>query len=375
MSGIARYLTMPGVAMEGIDDLEEAAEYARSRGWSDGLPIVPPTADRVERMLAYCDRPWDEPVARIPPRNGEATPLRIAANAVMAGCRPEYFPLVLLAVEAMCDSAFNLYGIQTTTHPVAPLVIVNGPIATELEINAGPNAFGPGWRSNATLGRAIRLALLNVGGAIPTIGDMATMGQPGKYSFVVAENEAASPWEPLHVERGFSRQTSTVTVVGAEGPHNINDHESDTGEGILRMVAGTVAITGHNNVYYRSEPLIALGPEHAKTIAGDGYSKADVKRYVFEQATVPLGKFSHRNYERRLLKNFPGRYDDAPPDTPVPPCQSAQDVMVIVLGGAGKHSMYLPTFGETRSVTRALKLADGREARSVEEFRSANRAR
>jgi len=369
MSAIDRYLATPGVAMEGIDDPEGATELARSRGWGDGLPIVPPTADRVERMLAYCDRPWDQPIAAMPPRNGEATPLRIAANAVMAGCRPEYFPLVLLAVEAMCEKPVNLYGLQTTTHPVAPLVIVNGPIAKELDINGGHNAFGPGWRANATIGRALRLTLLNIGGAIPTVGDMATMGQPGKYSFLVAENEAGNPWEPLHVERGFSRETSTVTIVGAESPHNINDHESDTGEGILSMVAGTVGITGHNNVYYRSEPLIALGPEHARTIANDGYSKADVKRYIFEHATVPLGKFSRRNYERRFLKNFPGRYDNASPDTPVPPCQSADDVMIIVLGGAGKHSMYLPTFGETRSVTRALKLSDGSEARSVEEFR------
>ncbi len=369
MSAIDRYLAKPGVAMEGIDDPEGATELARSRGWGDGLPIVPPTADRVERMLAYCDRPWDQPVAAMPPRNGEATPLRIAANAVMAGCRPEYFPLVLLAVEAMCEKPVNLYGLQTTTHPVAPLVIVNGPIAKELDINGGHNAFGPGWRANATIGRALRLTLLNIGGAIPTVGDMATMGQPGKYSFLVAENEAGNPWEPLHVERGFAPETSTVTIVGAESPHNINDHESDTGEGILSMVAGTVGITGHNNVYYRSEPLIALGPEHARTIANDGYSKADVKRYIFEHATVPLGKFSRRNYERRFLKNFPGRYENAPADTPVPPCQSADDVMIIVLGGAGKHSMYLPTFGETRSVTRALKLSDGREARSVEEFR------
>ena len=368
MSAIDSYLQVPGVAMEGIDDSEGATDLARARGWGDGLPIVPPTADRVERMLGYCDRPWDAPIAQEPPRNGEATPLRIAANAVMAGCRPEYFPLIVLAIEAMCDEAFNLYGLQTTTHPVAPLVIVNGPVARELDVNGGHNAFGPGWQANATIGRAVRLTLLNIGGAIPTIGDMATMGQPGKYSFVVAENEAASPWEPLHVERGFAHETSTITVVGAEGPHNINDHESDTGEGILSMVAGTVGITGHNNVYYRSEPMLALGPEHARTIASDGYSKADVKRYVFEHATVPLGKFSRRNYERRLLKNFPGRYDDAPPETPVPPCQSADDVMVIVLGGAGKHSMYLPTFGETRSVTRALKLADGREARSVRDF-------
>jgi hypothetical protein len=152
MSEIARYLGTPGIAMEGIEDFEAATELCRERGWGDGLPIVPPTAHRVEKMLAYCDRPWDAPIAAIPPRNGAATPLRLAANAVMAGCRPEYFPLLMLAIEAMSEAPFNLYGIQATTHPVAPLVIVNGPIVRELDINGGHNAFGPGRQSNATIG-------------------------------------------------------------------------------------------------------------------------------------------------------------------------------------------------------------------------------
>ena len=370
MSEIARFLAVPGVAMEGLEDFEAATELCRDRGWGDGLPIVPPTALRVEKMLAYCDRPWDEPIASMAPRNGAATPLRIAANGVMAGCRPEYFPLLMLTIEAMCEKSFNLYGIQTTTHPVAPLVIVNGPVAQELDINAGHNAFGPGWQANATIGRAIRLALLNIGGAIPTLGDMATMGQPGKYGYVVAENEAASPWEPLHVERGFPKEASTVTIVGAEGPHNINDHESINAEGILRMVCGTVAITGSNNAYYAGQPLIAFGPEHAATVAADGYSKADVKRHIHENATVPLGRFSHENVERRYRVKFPVRFAKAGADTPVPMAQCAEDVMLVVLGGAGKHSMYIPTFGETRAVTRALKLADGRLAHSMQEFRN-----
>ena len=369
MSQIAAYLGMPGIAMEGIADFEAATELCRERGWGDGLPIVPPTTQRVEKMLEYCDRPWDQPIASVPPRNGAATPLRVAANAVMAGCRPEYFPLLMLAVEAMCEQPLNLYGLQTTTHPVAPLVIVNGPVAQELDINAGHNAFGPGRPANATIGRAIRLALLNIGGAIPTVGDMATMGQPGKYSYLVAENEAANPWEPLHVERGFDRETSTVTIVGAEGPHNINDHESVTAEGILRMTCGTVAITGSNNPYYAGEPLIAFGPEHAATVAAGGYSKADVKRHIFEHATVPLGSFSLENVERRFRVKFADRYANADGDARVPMAQRAEDIMIIVLGGAGKHSMYIPTFGETRSVTRALKLADGTFARSVQAFR------
>jgi len=369
MSRIASYLGIPGMAMEGIEDFEAATELCRERGWGDGLPIVPPTAQRVENMLEYCDRPWDEAIASVPPRNGAATPLRLAANAVMAGCRAQYFPLIMLAVEAMCEKPLNLYGIQTTTHPVAPLVIINGPLAKELDINAGHNAFGPGRQANATIGRAIRLILLNIGGAIPTIGDMATMGQPGKYSYVVAENETANPWEPLHVERGFSSDTSTVTIVGAEGPHNINDHESTTAEGILRMTCGTVAITGSNNPYYAGEPLIAFGPEHAATVAAGGYSKADVKRYILEHATVPLGAFSRENVERRFRVKFAQRYASAGADARVPMAQRAEDIMIVVLGGAGKHSMYIPTFGETRSVTRALRLADGTPARSVQAFR------
>src|SRR5688572_21397850 len=210
-SGLSQLLKSPGASVESEDDFDAVNALVRSRGWSDGLPVVPPTAQRVESMLAYCDRPWDEPVAKVAPRYGEATPLRLAANAVMAGCRPEYFPLLMLAIEAMCDEPFNLYGIQATTHLCAPLVIVNGLIAQELGINGGHNAFGPGVQSNATIGRAIRLALVNIGGAIPTLGDMSTFGAPSKYSYFVAENEAGNPWEPLHVERGFPSEASTVT--------------------------------------------------------------------------------------------------------------------------------------------------------------------
>ena len=217
MSSLAAMLKTPGALVECDDDPEAVYEFLCSKGWSDGLPVIPPTPERVERMLAYCDRPWNEPIAKIPPRWGEATPLRLAANAVMAGCKPEYFPLFMLAIEAMCEEKFNLYGIQATTHMVAPLVIVNGPIVKELGINGGHNAFGPGVHSNATIGRAIRLALVNIGGAIPKTGDMSTFGSPAKYSYLVAENEDESPWEPLHVERGFGDQPADATVALARG--------------------------------------------------------------------------------------------------------------------------------------------------------------
>ena len=368
MSEMAALLAKPGVSMEGLADWEAANEIMLERGWGDGLPMVPPTRERVEKMLQYCERPWDEPVAAIPPRNGAATPLRLAANAVMAGCLPEHFPVLLLAIEAMCEKSFNLYGIQTTTHPCAPLVIMNGPIAKELDINSGHNAFGPGRRSNASLGRAVRLALVNIGGAVPQVGDMATLGQPGKYSFWVAENETANPWEPLHVERGFSADTTTVTVVGADSPQNINDHESITAIGLLKMIAGAMANTGSNNVHYHGEPLLVVGPEHAAAIAAEGYSKADVKRYIYENARVPLGRFSDENIERRMRIKFPEQFANAGPDALVPLCARAEDVMVVVIGGAGKHSAHLPTFGVTRAVTRALTLRDGRLATSVRDF-------
>lgn len=369
MSDLLQLLKSEGASIEAADDFEAINELYRERGWSDGLPIVPPTAERVERMLAYCDRAWDEPVAAIPPRYGAATPLRLAANAVMAGCRPEYFPLIVLAVEAMCEEPFNLYGIQATTHLCAPLIIVNGPVAKELGINSGHNAFGPGTQSNAAIGRAIRLVLLNIGGAIPGSGDMSTFGSPAKYSYCIAENEAASPWEPLHVERGFPAAASTVTVVGAECPHNINDHESLTAEGILTTIAGTVAITGTNDVFYKAEPLVVMSPEHAATVAGGGYSKADAKRFLYEHARLPLGRFSKENIERRLRIKFPERFANAGMDALVPMVQDPDDFMIVVLGGAGKHSAFIPTFGATHAVTRALKLRDGQFAQSVEAFR------
>lgn len=371
MSDLSQLLKAPGASIEAEDDFDAVNELVRSRGWGDGLPVIPPTAERVERMLQYCDRPWDEPIAKIAPRYGAATPLRLAANAVMAGCRPEYFPLVMLAVEAMCEEPFNCYGIQATTHQCGVLILVNGPVAKELDINSGHNAFGPGRQSNATIGRAVRFAQVNIGGAIPGLGDMSTFGSPGKYTYCAAENEDASPWEPLHVERGYPRDASTVTVFAAEGPHNVNDHEALTGQGILKTMAGTIAIPGANNIYYDGDILVVFGPEHAATVARDGYSKADVKNYLFEHARLPMGKLSQENIERRLRAwpVFEGRFANAGLDALVPVAKRPEDIVVAVLGGAGKHSAYIPTFGASRSVTRPLKRRDGQFARSIEDFR------
>jgi hypothetical protein len=369
MSDIDPLFKAPGALIECDDDPEAVFELLCAKGWSDGLPVIPPTPERVERMLAWCDRPLDQPVCRIPPRFGAATPVRIAANAVMAGCKPEYFPLVLLALEALAEEQYNLYGTQATTHPCTPLLIFNGPVAIEVGMNAGQNVMGNYFRANAVIGRAVRLALVNIGAAIPGTGDMATAGTPAKFSFCVAENEARSPWEPLHVELGFPKEASTVTVVAGEGPHNINDHESLTAGGILTMVAGTMATTGSNNAYYAGQPVLALGPEHAATIAKDGLSKMDVKRWLFEHATLPMAKFSKETIERRFRRKLAEQYANAPLDTPIRMFAKPEDLIVIVTGGAGKHSQYIPTFGNTRAATRALKRADGTLAKSVHDFK------
>ena len=369
-SDLSDLLKAPDASLEAKDDFFAINALYLEKGWGDGLPLIPPTEERVAAMLEYCDRPWDEPVAKIAPRYGEATPLRLAANAVMAGCKPAYFPLIVLAVEAMCDEAFNLYGIQATTHLCAPLVIVNGPGAQELGMNSGHNAFGPGTHSNATIGRAIRLILLNIGGAIPGLGDMSTFGGPNKYSYCVAENEARNPWEPLHVERGFPVDATCVTVVGAECPHNVNDHESITGVGILKTIAGTLISTGINDVYYpEAMPLIVMGPEHAATVANDGISKRQAKKLIAEYARVPLGTFSKENIDRRFRVAFASTYKDAGMDAPVPMIHNADNLQIAVIGGAGKHSAVIPTFGATKVVTKGLKRHDGQWASSLEAMR------
>ena len=369
MTAITTLLQKPCAMIECDDDPEAVFDLLCAKGWSDGLPVIPPTPERVARMLTYCDRDPDQPVIHVPPRYGAATPIRVAANAVMAGCKPEYFPLVLLALEALAEEQYNLYGTQATTHPCTPMLIFNGPVAREVGLNSGHNVMGNYHRANAVIGRAVRLALVNIGAAIPGTGDMATHGTPAKYTFCVAENEAANPWQPLHVEMGYQQDASTVTVVAAEGPHNVNDHESLNAEGILTMIAGTMATTGSNNAYYASQPVLALGPEHAATVAAGGMSKADVKQWLFDHATLPMHRFSPDNIARRFRRRQAEQYANAPLDTPIHMWAKPDDLIVIVAGGAGKHSQYVPTFGVTRAATKALKRADGALVKSVAELK------
>ncbi len=334
-------------------DLDEFQSWLMEQGWGDGLPAIPPTAERVKRMLGLTRGKPDEVVAVLVPRLGRATMEAVAANAVMAGALPEHMPVILAALEALADPSFNLQAVQTTTHPCSPLLIVNGPIVRRLGINAAGNALGQGARANAAIGRAVRLTLQNVGGARPGREDRATHGHPGKYAYCIGENEAASPWEPLSIERGFSSEDSTVTVCGSEAPHNINDHGTVTPEGIVATVVGTAATTGSNNIYLGGEPLIVLGPEHAATVASTGWKKDDFRRAVWEAAGVPRGGFTSENLAR-FESIYPEGFTDRSPDAVLRIARHWRDIMVIVAGGAGKHSAFIPTFGATRSVTRKI---------------------
>ena len=326
---------------------------------ADGLPVVEPSRSRVERFLDAAGVAGDGSLGPFPLSERSATMETLAANAVMAGCEPEYFPVVLAALEATLEPEFNLYGVLATTEPHWPMVVVNGTVADELGIESGRNAFGQGTKANATIGRALSLVFMNVAGATPGVTDKATHGGPHKFGLCVAENEAESPWDPLHVDRGFQLEESTVTVLTTEAPHNVNDHAADTAAGVLTTAARSMAVLGANTTYLteKAEPCLVLSPEHARTVARDGWSKTDVKRFLYDQAQVPIrklrdqGMYDPRDGSRPAHAPVSELHADA--DAAI--CSSPDDIVVLVAGGAGRHSLFLSSFGDSRSVTRRVQ--------------------
>jgi hypothetical protein len=260
-----------------LGDIEDEIETSFDRGWTDGLPVVPPTAARVLRMLDGTRRAPDEVVAVVPPDLVPATVEKIAINAVMAGCKPEYLPVVLAAVEAACTDAFNMHGLLCTTYFSGPVIVVNGPIAAQIGMNSGVNCFGQGNRANATIGRALQLVVRNVGGGIPGGIDRATFGAPGKIAFCFAEAEAGSPWEPLSVERGFARDASTVTLFGGHGPSAIVDQISRTPESLARTFAAKLRAVSHPKLVMGMGAMLVVSPEHARVFADAGWTKARLR--------------------------------------------------------------------------------------------------
>ena len=341
-------ITLKSERMEVPEDILEINRLFYEKGWSDGLPVIPPTRERVLGLLQGTTRQPDEVINPVPPRWAEASVEKIAINAVMAGCLPEHMPIIIAAVEGMTKTEFNLYGVQTTTHPCAPLLVINGPIRKEVGINCSYGAFGPGTLANAAIGRAIRLILLNIGGALPGKTDRATHGQPGKYTYTVGENEEESPWESLSVERGFGPEDNTVTVMAAEGLHNVSDHQSISALGILTTIAGTLACQGNNNIIMQmGEPLVIFGPEHAKTIAREGLTKKDVKEFLFQKARILKTAFSEE-IQKDKFSHFSG-------NALIPITEKSKDIIIVVAGGSGKHSMVTFTFGNTLSVAEPIQ--------------------
>lgn len=286
-------------------------------------------------------------------------------------CRPEHLPVLLAAVEAMVHPDYNLYGRQTTTHPGAHLLILNGPVRRELGVNCRHNVLGHGWRANATMGRALRLVLINVGGNRPGVTDMATHGHPGKYSYCMGEDEEGSPWSPFHVDRGFAPEVSAVTVVCAEAPHNINDQVSRTPQLYLGSAASTMAHLGGNALYrsgLRSEQLLILPREAARWLAELGWSKRDVQLFLFEKARQPVRALRGRGgWGMSPLHKFVDPEDD---ECTVPIVPRPEDILVFVAGGEQRHMNFIPTSGYNLSVTRAIARKDGTPVRSMAEFLS-----
>ena len=305
-------------------------EYAYEQGWTDGLPIIPATPESVQRFVAGSGRAADELIGLLPPRKGRATVEAIAVNAIMAGCRAEYMPVVIAALEGMTDPAYPLELMQVTTNPMTPFLLVNGPVRKKLEINYGAGCLGPGWRANATIGRTIRLIMNNIGGALPGVYSKVSFGSPLRYSYLCGENEEENPWAPFHVDRGFKREDSTVTVFKASNFCNISGGEGVGPEEILRQIA-----TNMPPMYGGGDGVLLLvGVNHAQSLHEAGLTKGDIQKRIWELARVPASHFakSFASTERAA-----GRGDDET----VWRARSPDEVYIAVAGGPGPQNVYI----------------------------------
>jgi hypothetical protein len=327
----------------------EAIEYFFDQGWTDGLPIIPATEERVQQFLAQVGKAPSDVIGVVSTRGRVITAEKIAINAIMAGCRPEYMPVLVAIVEAMCEPEFNYHGSLASTGSSAQLIVVNGPIASELGINSNVNVFGPGFRPNATIGRAVRLIIINVTGGVPGVLDKSTLGQGGKYSMCIAENEEISPWEPLHVQRGFSLEDSAVTVFAVFSPMQFSDHFSNTPESYLDDVADRMTAFGHN----MDEFVIVLSQEHARIFRNARWSKQQAMDYLHQHAVI-----STERLKRQASIRGPAGDGDASEMHPI--VKTPNGIVFLVAGGeAGGFSSLISRWGSggpnSRSVTKLIQ--------------------
>jgi len=330
----------------------ESIEACFDRGWTDGLPVVPPTPSGLERILQGTARDPQEVVGILPPKRGVVTVEKVALNALMAGCKPAYLPVVLAAAEALCDPLFNIYACVMGTQGWAPLLVVNGPIRHEIDINCRGNVLGPGWRANATIGRAIRLLIRNVGGALPGELDRATLGHPGKYTYCIGEDEEHSPWEPLHVERGFARDASVVTVFSCRAPTQFGVPKGSA-EMVLNLLVDGVRSLMHFVSHGEDVTLIFDEQQRGELVAA-GYSKADVQRYVYEKTLRTAGEIRRAGFEKFLEDA-----GDVRDDEQVHLFHSMQAINIIAAGAGSRYSAFVPTYlskpGDREPISRLVR--------------------
>lgn len=339
---------------------QEAARTLARDGRTDGLPIVVPTPERVDEMLMYAGGlAPDVILGELPPAGGQLTVEKIAINAVMAGCAPEIFPLVIAACEALADPRFDIGPLQSTTHCVTPLIIVNGPARQTYGVSSGVGALGPGHPTNATLGRAVRLVMLNIGGGAPGIGDMSTLGSPAKFTCCLAEAEEENPFGPLHVSLGFEADDSTVTVLGVEGPHSlVFSFEDAPGneDCFLRTLAAGLANPASNNIYFgKGMVAVVLNPVHARLLARKGLTRRNIQERVFEYASVT------RSALQRIVGTNVNISPQAGETLRIVP--SPNHILVAVGGEeGGAYSAYFPSWGGgvdgQHAVTRKVRYED-----------------
>ena len=321
-------------------DEADALEWLHENRCTDGLPVVIPTPERVERLVLASGLDGALSLGIMGPGGGDATVAKIATNAVMAGCTPDHMPIVIAAVQAVLQPEFDLGEMQGTTHCTAPLVIVSGPARHSAQVADGFGALGPGHRANASIGRALRLAMINIGMARPGESDMALLGHAGKFTFCLAESEEVSPWGPLHEDFGYRPDQSAVTVVGAEPPHSVifsNDADDPTSpERLLKTLAAVMANLGSNNAHFRcGAQTVILNPEHATVLADAGYSRADIKQRLVELAVNPPEVLAELNPAFAARSGGSG---------PVAALRSPEDVVLLVAGGSGLYSTVMPSW-------------------------------
>jgi thiol-disulfide isomerase/thioredoxin len=320
-----------------LAEAEDEHEAIFARGWSDGLPVVPPTAARVLAMLDGTKRAPDEIVATVPPDLAPCSVEKVAINAVMAGCKPEYLPVVIAAVEAVCNDTFNIHGVLATTMGVGPIVVVNGPIRRALGMNSGINALGQGNRANSTIGRALQLVVRNVGGGRPGEVDRATYGNPGKVGLAFAEDEEHSPWAPLATDFGVARGKNAVTVFAGEGPRTVVDQLSREPESLARSLAAGLRAVHHPKLMLAFDAMLVIGPEHARVFREAGWTKQALVARLIELSSAPGGEVTRG--AGGIAEGLP--LPPAAKDAPIPKFRTGALHVVHAGGGAGLFSVII----------------------------------